>query len=544
MGAEEKHGKAAADRLWRRVQVGFVLADSVRTTPKTFNEMEQEAATAAVNGQKQAHPERPLFWDEGVPLSKQDLRPLEMTTRKAKEDAVLAIFRKKAYSAMGLHSACMGRIAGRKIGEWLTPQVLDDETEACRFMDGLASSPVWIKKGPGYERSKLLKEFEWGGRMFGAFTNSEVATLRGWIASLPTDEEAALEKTLVEQESLDARFVRPYHYFLDGSTGAHPDVQGSEGAVSSSSSYFGHAILPMDLSSHLQSTSSFSSWVTIAPEVYRMILQHPHGVHGIFNLDATTFMRRLLPRSFTSASPDSGRLVQQIIQASPRPHLTSEMVSTSLLPSLFLSAGACFEWMPAASPVKLASPLGMCIVKLQRSLYGFAAEDTADEDEGCAGTDDVTRMPDGLWELASQLVAGGDDLSLDSFVGAERRALALPAMILLLNSQPTLHLPLLLGIQLGLNVLVHEALSKNVDLQTNSAWRERMTELTSQSSYWLEKAISLGASSDHFSPAERRDDGHGVYEYSPTRGWEGEGDWTENVVLGFGFVGQCLSALA
>lgn len=116
-----------------------------------------------------------------------------------------------------------------------------------------------------------------------------------------------------------------------------------------------------------------------------------------------------------------------------------------------------------------------------------------------------------------------------------------------LYHRTALHLPLLLGIQLGLNIMVQEPLCKNTtttpDLTMPVEWKERLSELVVQSRYWLVRAIELGGSRNPSDPPELRNDGHGQYEYSPTRGWEGDGDWNENVLLGLKFVEKCLEGL-
>lgn len=394
--AQEKQGKAAANRLWRRVQAGYTLADSVRTTPKTYKELEQEKDEQIVSGPNRPLKE-PLFWKEGVPLAKEDLRPTQLKTRHEKEQAMLRIFRNKATGAKGLHSSCMGRVGGRRIGEWLDPDVLADPEQARQFIEGLAHSPVWIKKGKDYESSRLIREFEWGGRMFGAFTNSEVTALKEWVASLLTDEEADLDHTLEAQKDLDNRLSQPYLDFIEGKQPSDPQASTPSATPSCRLSYFHKAIQPVDFSDYLRGVSTFSGWVQAAPHVYGTVIEHPHGIRGIFQRSSGDFLRKLVPAPVKPIPRFGPRdFIHDVILDARRPAFSSQAVIKALLPALFVSAGACLEWMPAASPVKLASPLGMMIVKLQRTLYGFAAKDAEEEDEGCAGTDDVRQAKDGI----------------------------------------------------------------------------------------------------------------------------------------------------
>jgi len=126
----------------------------------------------------------------------------------------------------------------------------------------------------------------------------------------------------------------------------------------------------------------------------------------------------------------------------------------------------------------------------------------------------------------------GDETSLESLKCHSPKALALPALIYLLNSQPSiciscsinsaadtsshsaLNLPVILGLQLGINLVLMETLCR-ADWTPNQEWTERMRQITDVSRYWLVDGIKIGA------------------EGTNTRGWEGSGDWNENVWLGY-----------
>ena len=84
-----------------------------------------------------------------------------------------------------------------------------------------------------------------------------------------------------------------------------------------------------------------------------------------------------------------------------------------------------------------------------------------------------------------------------------------------------LHLPILLGLQLGLNVFLHEPLSVAV-WTPSPTWRERMAEIVHDSRNWIMDCIVIGSSEN------------------TQRGWEGDGDWNENVLLGFLLAKRCL----
>lgn len=146
--AEAKHGPEHADALWRRVQAGFILADSVRTTPRKWTE--------AVS--------TPTAWTEGIEVCEEDVNPTPSDDLSAASNNLLHLFRRKALATHGLHAGVGARIGGRPIGVWLDPEVMSEEGE--EFIEALSNSRAWIKAGDADE-SRLFKEFSWGGRMFG-----------------------------------------------------------------------------------------------------------------------------------------------------------------------------------------------------------------------------------------------------------------------------------------------------------------------------------------------------------------------------------------
>ena len=162
--AEANLGVEAADDLWRRVQIGIVLAEGVRTTPRMAHEPDVVAPAAFTDGVL-VSPREIDGWTDGAGLVQSS-------------DALLAILVRKAEASRGLHAATMAKIGGRSLSEWLTPEVL--ARDGHKFLVALAASPVWIKPGHNAESSKLfrvrapscnlcslLQEFAWGGRMFG-----------------------------------------------------------------------------------------------------------------------------------------------------------------------------------------------------------------------------------------------------------------------------------------------------------------------------------------------------------------------------------------
>ena len=123
---------------WRRVQVGFVLASELPTTP---------------------------------------------TPRSELDSALAKVFDEKTRTSHPLHLSCPARIGGRTgktLRDWLDPKLYP--THSLAFLRALADSR-WIVRGQP-DQSKLLAEMKWGGRMFGAFTTHEVEILASWIREL------------------------------------------------------------------------------------------------------------------------------------------------------------------------------------------------------------------------------------------------------------------------------------------------------------------------------------------------------------------------
>lgn len=145
----EEEGEAAAQKMWRRVQAGFVLAEGLPTTPETPT-MKRQTPRAA-------------HW-----------------TPEAK--AVVDIFKKKT-SASKIHCNSRLKFGDKTLSEWLDPGAFQNEQWQKDFMDTLGNRKPWVIKGQS-TKSKLVLEATWGGRMFGAFTEAEVELLKQWIDNL------------------------------------------------------------------------------------------------------------------------------------------------------------------------------------------------------------------------------------------------------------------------------------------------------------------------------------------------------------------------
>lgn len=148
-------------KAWKRVQAGFLLASELPTTPSPRSELDK---------------------------------------------SVEQIFSEKTQAAQPLHASCPAKIGGRKgkkLSDWLDPTLYS--THSLAFLRALADSR-WVVRGQP-EKSQLISETKWGGRMFGAFTTNEVATLEMWIRELgrsnrPMNRTHAYETLTEHQQNL------------------------------------------------------------------------------------------------------------------------------------------------------------------------------------------------------------------------------------------------------------------------------------------------------------------------------------------------------
>nr|XP_036577760.1 uncharacterized protein CTRU02_12280 [Colletotrichum truncatum]KAF6784819.1 hypothetical protein CTRU02_12280 [Colletotrichum truncatum] len=110
------------------------------------------------------------------------------------EERVAEMLYRKAALAQKMHCGSKARIGKRSITEWFLLAVNNESS--CNdiwgqaFLDDLARSKPWIYRGRS-DKSRLLRELSWNGKMFGAFTSAETDLFRAWIDSLPTEDNNA-----------------------------------------------------------------------------------------------------------------------------------------------------------------------------------------------------------------------------------------------------------------------------------------------------------------------------------------------------------------
>ncbi|PLN85700.1 hypothetical protein BDW42DRAFT_160436 [Aspergillus taichungensis] len=150
----ETEGQVAAEMGWKRVQAGYVLSEWL-----------SQKGNQATNILPQ------LNSDSIVRL----------------ESKVLAIFGSKTQAAHRLHCGSRVKIGGRLLTDWLNPEAFRAEEWQQEFIRYFRTCKPWIIPGDS-QKSKLVQELKWGGKMYGSFTKNEVETLELWIDSLTNNQ--------------------------------------------------------------------------------------------------------------------------------------------------------------------------------------------------------------------------------------------------------------------------------------------------------------------------------------------------------------------
>ncbi|KAL2105775.1 hypothetical protein VUR80DRAFT_7778 [Thermomyces stellatus] len=149
--AAAREGDAAARQAWKRVQAGFCLSKNMHRSP------DGPGPDPVLN------------------------------------DKVTEIFLAKSVASRGVHEHCPARIAGRSLAAWLDPALFRQREWQVDFLRCLSDAKPWVYKGDS-GRSRILTQLNWGGSMFGAFTDREVAVVRAWVDSLGAPGATAYEE--------------------------------------------------------------------------------------------------------------------------------------------------------------------------------------------------------------------------------------------------------------------------------------------------------------------------------------------------------------
>lgn len=155
-----EEGDEAVQRAWRRVQTGYLLSEKFTVEqPPTPSTLKKKAVSPPI-----------------VP-------PSQAATHNEFAPEVIRIFKAKATVAAKLHCGSRVTIGSKKLSAWLDHDVLGVEQGQTDFLTALSNARAWIRPGES-AKSRLVREFEWNGKMFGAFTESELDVLKRWIDAL------------------------------------------------------------------------------------------------------------------------------------------------------------------------------------------------------------------------------------------------------------------------------------------------------------------------------------------------------------------------
>ncbi|KAF4224431.1 hypothetical protein CNMCM6457_009457 [Aspergillus fumigatiaffinis] len=154
-------GNTAMQKAWKRVQVGYILSQTLGNS--------SSLGTA------------------GLGLASPDVLLGPLSTR------VMDILRSKALVSHSIHSQSRARIGSYTLSDWLDPSLWTHSNglHQLDLLTALSQAKPWVFAGES-SKSILLRELSWGGRMFGAFTDNEVTTLREWIDALRPQSEPLL----------------------------------------------------------------------------------------------------------------------------------------------------------------------------------------------------------------------------------------------------------------------------------------------------------------------------------------------------------------
>ncbi|WRT68138.1 uncharacterized protein IL334_005113 [Kwoniella shivajii] len=161
-GVRERDGDQAMHNIWRRIQVGYILAEGLPTTPSGPIEFEPVRKSDSI-----------IHWQP---------RSSQTPPVTPAESKLVNVIVKKAGAAEKMHCTSKMRIGGETVEQWLDPRTIS-ETRALSFIRALATKRPFVVPGDT-SRSRFVQDLEWGGKMFGAFTGMESDIVKNWIRSL------------------------------------------------------------------------------------------------------------------------------------------------------------------------------------------------------------------------------------------------------------------------------------------------------------------------------------------------------------------------
>ncbi|KAI2634780.1 hypothetical protein GGS26DRAFT_524238 [Hypomontagnella submonticulosa] len=171
-------GEAALEQAWKRVQIGYILSQTLGTS----HSHERGNSSPAAKG-------------SGFNIT---LDPLSAR--------VIDIFKAKAPVSHQFHCQSRARIGGQTLAEWLAPSMWahPHPQQQLELVAALSQAKPWIYPGES-KKSLLVRELSWEGRMFGAFTHEEVNALTTWIDSLGPEGNSWLYWSFTRRQALASK---------------------------------------------------------------------------------------------------------------------------------------------------------------------------------------------------------------------------------------------------------------------------------------------------------------------------------------------------
>ncbi|KAI1197220.1 hypothetical protein F5X97DRAFT_303160 [Nemania serpens] len=141
----------SVQRAWRGVQAGFVLSQNLTSIASKLP---------------------------------QDYSQKCMIAQSKSELALDKILISKSVASHRIHCNVEIKVGLRTLSEWLNPKAINSHIWRLDFIHHLGLSKHLVRRGNS-GKSNLIRALSWRGKMFGAFTESEVKAVGDWIDSLP-----------------------------------------------------------------------------------------------------------------------------------------------------------------------------------------------------------------------------------------------------------------------------------------------------------------------------------------------------------------------
>jgi hypothetical protein len=383
-GVRQRDGQEAMELMWRRVQAGVVLADGLPTTPCGPREFKIDPSSRT--------------WKPVAVPGCAGPAPTQVETR------LVSLLRRKSAAAEKMHCPSRLLIKGRTIEQWLEPSTLTTE-KGLEFLRALGEKKPWVVPGDA-AGSRLVRELEWGGRMFGAFSAAETKLVKQWVESLG-------QEPVQQQLGSYERFV------------------GSPWPMARSSTSPGR----------------------LAGYASQQLLAVPDE-------EIATVVSRFA-NSDSASKPDLAALSHTSMSTR---RFDNSPWATRDFAAVWFAHLALLEQFPL-SPTKFATPLGSSVLRIIRAQLGFP--DLHSIEDICAGMDDVHAADGapvdmaGLWEIGHACLQR-QGLDVHSYADLAR---SLPddsgvatfcADMLALRSRPYGQQALLLGLTHGFAVALYD----------------------------------------------------------------------------------------